>query len=83
MLGVVILTGSFLALFAASVWCLYSGRPSAPESEGHARAPDSAEGRLVAQLLCHEITERQYQKTMSALAERDAARHPLTLPPDL
>lgn len=83
MRSIVILTCSFLILFAASAWCWYRSRPSAPEPEDRPWEPDSFEGALVVQLLRHEITERQYQEAMSGLAERDAVRHPLTLPPDL
>ena len=84
MLGFVIVICTFLALFAASSCSLYRGRPSTPEATGAAE-PDgtgSEEGALVVRLLRHEITERQYQEAMSGLAERDAIRHPLAVPPD-
>jgi hypothetical protein len=44
--------------------------------------PESLEGVLVKQLLNEEISPRQYLHAMRFLAERDADRHPLLVPPD-
>ncbi|GIE54136.1 hypothetical protein Ani05nite_76700 [Amorphoplanes nipponensis] len=43
--------------------------------------PETLEGVLVRQLMADEISGPQYRRAMQRLAERDADRHPLTLPP--
>jgi hypothetical protein len=57
------------------------GSPEAAETGG-ARAPETLEGALVAQLVAGEITPPQYRLAMANLAVRDAERHPLAVPPD-
>lgn len=44
--------------------------------------PETLEGALVRQLMEREISGRQYRHAMRKLAERDADRHPLTIPPE-
>ena len=43
--------------------------------------PATLEGALVRQLIDAEISKVQYRHAMWQLAERDADRHPLTVPP--
>jgi hypothetical protein len=45
-----------------------------------ATRPQTLEGVLVRQLMEHEIAGPQYRRAMRRLAERDADRHPLTVP---
>lgn len=42
--------------------------------------PQSLEGVLCAQLMDHEITQRQYRRSMAGIAARDEERHPLVVP---
>jgi hypothetical protein len=52
---------------------------------GPARAaarPETLEGLLVRQLIDDEISRVQYRRAMQRLAETDADRHPLTVPPE-
>ena len=47
-----------------------------------AEKPESLEGVLVRQLLSQEISRQQYLHAIERLAERDADRRPLSVPPD-
>jgi hypothetical protein len=42
--------------------------------------PETLEGVLVRQLLADEINKAQYRRALQRLAERDADRHPMTVP---
>ncbi len=44
--------------------------------------PETLEGVLAGQLLAGEITAAQYRRAVQRLAERDADRHPLSMPPE-
>ena len=44
--------------------------------------PETLEGALVRQLFDHKINGVQYLRAMERLAERDADRHPLSVPGD-
>lgn len=44
--------------------------------------PETLEGVLAGQLLAGEITAEQYRRAVQRLAERDADRHPLSVPPE-
>ena len=44
--------------------------------------PETLEGVLVRQLLDAELSGPQYHRAMQRLAERDAERHPMTVPPE-
>ncbi|MEU8233202.1 hypothetical protein AB0C12_26785 [Actinoplanes sp. NPDC048967] len=44
--------------------------------------PETLEGVLVRQLLDAELSGPQYRRAMQRLAERDAERHPMTVPPE-
>jgi hypothetical protein len=61
------------------------GDPAGPADAGSTRPaarPETPEGALVRQLLDDRISGRQYRHAMRRLAERDADRHPLPMPPE-
>lgn len=59
-----------------------SGKGAEPDATAAVPNPETLEGALVRQLLNNEINGRQYLHAMELLAERDADRHPLSMPPD-
>jgi hypothetical protein len=75
----------FLALAVASVWSLrYDDKDDEAEAAQPVGPgpPSTLEGALVGQLLNGRISTAQYRREMGRLAERDADRHPLSVPPD-
>ena len=59
-----------------------AGPAKEPARPGGPAIPVTLEGALVRQLIDHEISGSQYRRAMRGLAERDAGRHPMTVPPD-
>ena len=89
MIFLVLLAVTLVAMVAVTVWSAVadSGSAAADEpSEGAPRVPaasepETLEGVLARQLLDGEITGAQYRHAVQRLAERDADRHPLSVPP--
>lgn len=81
-----------LAMVAATVWSAVTdterGRTAAAAGAEDAEAalvpatPETLEGVLARQLMEGEITAPQYRRAVHRLAERDADRHPLSVPSD-
>lgn len=88
MIFMVLLTLTLAAIVVATAWsALKDVRDPAAESADAPRpavpeSPESLEGVLVRQVLAGEITRAQYRRAVQKLAERDADRHPLSVPPE-
>jgi hypothetical protein len=70
---------------AFEVWKAADAAKSPEKKTGEvasAPKPETLEGALVRQLFDHEINGPQYLHAMERLAERDADRHPLSVPGD-
>jgi hypothetical protein len=87
MIFMVLLTITLAAIVVATAWSAVKDaeRESADESaEGvpvpATGVPETLEGVLARQLLDGEITGVQYRRAVHKLAERDADRHPLSVP---
>jgi uncharacterized membrane protein len=88
MIFMLVLTVILLALVAATVWSAVTdttaGEHDQPEQGADTAPvpapPETLEGVLVRQLLDGEITGPQYRRAVHRLAQRDADRHPLSVP---
>jgi uncharacterized membrane protein len=88
MIFMVFLTVTLAAIVVATAWSAVKDaeRASAEESAKDAVpvpapwVPETLEGVLAQQLLAGEITGPQYQRAVHKLAERDADRHPMSMP---
>jgi hypothetical protein len=90
----VLITGALAAIVAgAAAWPAVrnarKARHARPAGHGEdgagaggAPRPESLEGVLVSQLVRGEISRRQYRLAMAGVADRDADRHPMSVPPD-
>ena len=85
---VAVLTIMMLAFLAVTVWSALR-EPASDDSTGPAddagqapvvAKPGTLEGVLVRHLVDGEISGVQYRRAMRRLAERDADRHPMTVP---
>jgi hypothetical protein len=95
-LFLLVLMAGLLIVCMAAVWSGTGGPPDAAATTTRSRfgaaphastaasasTPESLEGVLVAQMTTGEITRRQYLRAMAELAERDAKRHPMSVPSD-
>jgi uncharacterized membrane protein len=91
MVFLALLTLAMVVFLVAAVWSALSeeandGKEAGPAKDS-ARArevarPETLEGVLVRQLVDGEISGPQYRRAMRRLAERDADRHPMTVPPE-
>ncbi|RSM50427.1 hypothetical protein DMB66_43285 [Actinoplanes sp. ATCC 53533] len=90
MIFMVLLTITLVAIVVATAWvAVKDTADEAPEesSKDSARSPapgvpETLEGVLAGQLLAGEINAAQYRRAVQRLAERDALRHPLLVPPE-
>jgi hypothetical protein len=87
MIFMVVLTVLLAAVVVVTAWTALADANSDPAGETpaespRAAAPESLEGVLVRNLVGGEITGSQYRRAMRRLAERDADRHPLSVPPE-
>lgn len=90
MIVMVVVTVVLLAVVAVCAWpALEDWKATDTESPGNdaatataAAKPETLEGVLVRQLLSQEISRQQYLHAIERLAERDADRHPLSVPPN-
>jgi len=88
MIFLVLLAVTLVAMVGVTVWSAVADMRSAPPDEAAEAAPpvpapfepETLEGVLARQLLDGEITGAQYRHEVQRLAERDADRHPLSLP---
>ena len=93
MIFMVFLTITLAAIVVATAWSAVKDAERA-DADGDAAeqavpvpvpvrgVPETLEGVLARQLLDGEITGPQYRRVVHKLAERDAARHPLSVPSD-
>jgi len=86
---VVVLTIMMMVLLVVTYWSAVTDttddKTGPAKDSGQAREeakPETLEGVLVRQLMDNEITKPQYRRAVQGLAERDAARHPMTVPPE-
>jgi hypothetical protein len=87
MIFMVVLTILLVAVVAVTAWSALADAKADPPGETPAESapaatPESLEGVLVRQLFGAEITGLQFQRAMRRLAERDADRHPMSVPPE-
>lgn len=93
MFAIVLVTFILLTVVALCIWpaledwkaadaAKASGKDGGPAGAAAVPRPETLEGALVRQLFDHEISARQYAHEMARLAERDADRHPLSVPPE-
>lgn len=87
MIFVVVLTIVLTAVVVVTAWSAVKDVPADEAEEGPAHRaapelPETLEGVLAGQLLAGEITAEQYRRAVQGLAERDADRHPLSVPPE-
>ena len=90
MIFMVLLTVTLVAIVVATAWSAVKdaerkGMDEAAEPApvpAVAGVPETLEGVLARQLVEGEITGAQYRRAVHKLAERDADRHPLTVPSD-
>jgi hypothetical protein len=89
--AMILVTVMFVFIAAAAVvafvWPIVEGWNAAdaaksPGTDATASKPETLEGVFVRQLLDREINGRRYLHAMELLAERDADRHPLSVPPE-
>jgi hypothetical protein len=86
MIFMVLLTITLAAIVVATAWSAVKDADDAPATKNEAEAvpvpavPETLEGVLARQLLEGEITGPQYRRAVQRLAERDADRHPLSVP---
>jgi hypothetical protein len=87
---VAVLTIMMLAFLVVTVWSALRV-PASDDKAGPAKdcgrageiaGPETLEGVLVRQVTDGAISGVQYRRAMQRLAERDADRHPLTVPPE-
>lgn len=77
---------AFLTMRPKLRWAVLdaAGRPAAPGTPPDAVPdvdPQTLEGVLSRQLMTGKLTGAQYRHAMASIASRDAARHPLDVPP--
>jgi len=90
MVLVALVTFALVVFLIVTAWSSLSGTmtddvagPAKNSRQGRESArPETLEGVLVRQLMDHEISRLQYRRAVQRLAERDADRHPLTVPPE-
>jgi len=90
MIFMVLLTITLAAIVVATAWAAVkdtSDEALEESSKDAARipaqaVPETLEGVLAGQLLAGEINAVQYRRAVQRLAERDAVRHPLLVPPE-
>ena len=90
MVFVALLTFALVVFLMVTAWSALSeamtddeGGPAKDSRRARESAkPETLEGVLVRQLMDHEISRLQYHRAVQRLAERDADRHPLTVPPE-
>jgi hypothetical protein len=88
MIFMLVLTVILLAMVAATVWSAVTdkepGGAAAQDTEPAPvpATPETLEGVLARQVVEGEITASQYRRAVHRLAERDADRHPLSVPSD-
>jgi hypothetical protein len=88
MIFMLVLTVILLAMVAATVWSAVTdteaGEAGAATKDAEAvpvpATPETLEGVLARQLMDGEITGAQYRRAVHRLAQRDADRHPLSVP---
>jgi hypothetical protein len=87
MIFMVLLTITLAAIVVATAWSAVKDADkdaAATTTEAEAvpvpAVPETLEGVLARQLLEGEITGPQYRRAVQRLAERDADRHPLSVP---
>ena len=86
MIFMVLLTITLAAIVVATAWSAVKDADDTPDGTAEAEAvpvpavPETLEGVLARQLLEGEITGPQYRRAVQRLAERDADRHPLSVP---
>ena len=88
MIFMVLLTVTLAAIVVATAWSAVkdaerdTDKSAEPVPVPVAGVPETLEGVLARQLLDGEITGAQYRRAVHKLAERDADRHPLSVPSD-
>jgi hypothetical protein len=90
MVFLALVTLAMVVFLVAAAWSALSEAKTddkAGSAKDSARArevarPGTLEGVLVRQLMDGEISGPQYRRAMRRLAERDADRHPMTVPPE-
>ena len=88
MIFMVILTITLAAVVVATAWSAVKDAEREGTDDAAKQAvpvpergtPETLEGVLARQLLDGEITGPQYRRAVHKLAERDADRHPLSVP---
>ena len=88
MIFLVLLAVTLVAMVAVTIWSAVADTRSAAADEPPGvdprvpavAEPETLEGVLARQLLDGEITATQYRQAVQRLAERDADRHPLSVP---
>ena len=86
MIFMVLLTITLAAVVVATAWSAVKDADDTEAQATEAEAvpvpavPETLEGVLARQLLDGEITGPQYRRAVQRLAERDADRHPLSVP---